>query len=120
MKWFIYNRTQNVNKKSSKDASGTSAPARKRIKVERNDQHYYPLEIPETADDEESNERNKRRLKDELAKVKPNSETLKELMTRTYPMRRRYIMDVAEPPTVTEILSDYPLLKKGTYVSVIA
>lgn len=120
MKWFIYNRTQNVNKKSTKDASGAgAAPPRKRIKVERSDQHYYPLEIPETADDEESNERNQHLLKDELAKAKPNSETLRELMSRTYPMRRRYIMDTVEPPTVVEILSDYPLLKKGTYVSII-
>ena len=119
MKWFIYNRTQNVNKNTAKDTSGTSGPPRKRIKIERNDQHYYPLEIPETANDGESNERNKSLLKDELTKAKPNSETLKELMARTYPMRRRYIMDVAEPPTVTEILSDYPLLKKSTYVSII-
>ena len=81
-KWFIYNRTQNVNKRTRSD---DGAPPRKRQKASNNAHHFYPQAIPETADDDESHERNFGLLKDELSKVKPSSEVLKQLMSRTYP-----------------------------------
>ena len=48
------------------------------------DKHHYPVEIPECADDEESNSRNLSLLKDEVAKSKPSVLSLKELMKRTF------------------------------------
>lgn len=56
-------------------------------------------------------------MKDELAKTKPKPEILKELMARTHPNRREWILDANAERTVGEIINEYPLLKKGTYVS---
>lgn len=38
---------------------------------------------------------------------------------RTYPQRRKWILQDSPCPSVTEILSDYPLLKRSTYVSLL-
>ena len=40
-----------------------------RAKTESADQHYYPNKIPDTADDEESDVRNRTLLKDELSQI---------------------------------------------------
>ena len=56
------------------------------------------------------------RLKEELGKSKPSVEVLKELMMRTYPRRRKRIIQDNPCLFVTEILSDYPFLKRNTYV----
>ena len=53
-----------------------------------------------------------------MAKTKPRTEVLKELMARTYPNRREWILDASAERTVQEIVSEYPLLNKGIYVSV--
>lgn len=39
-------------------------------------------------------------------------------MARTYPHRREWILDANAERTVQETVTEYPLLKKGTYVSV--
>ena len=88
------------------------------MKLASNTQHYHPIPIPGTAKDEESRSRNSQ-LKEELAKGKPSVEVLKELMMRTYPQRRKWILQDSPCPSVTEILSDYPLLKRSTYVSLL-
>lgn len=93
-------------------------PSSKRLKLTDNTQHYYPIPIPEAAEDDESHFRNFSRLKDEAGKSKPSVEVLKELMMRTYPRRRKWIIQDSPCPSVTEIVSDYPLLKKSTYVSI--
>lgn len=97
---------------AKRSAEGPSSS--KRLKLTDNTQHYYPIPIPEAAEDEESQSRHCRRLKDELAKSKPSMEMLKELMMRTYPRRRKWIIQDSPSPSVTEIVSDYPLLKRNT------
>ena len=54
-------------KQKSKMNASASGPPHKRTKTESVDQHYYPNKIPDTADDEESDERNRTLLKDELS-----------------------------------------------------
>ena len=76
--------------------------------------HSYPP-ITESADDEESNERNLELLMEEFAKTKPRNNVLKELMARTYPFRRQTILN--SPMSVTDIILEMPLLKKCTFVS---
>ena len=74
----------------------------------------YP-EIPRSADDEESNERNLSKLREESVKAKPSTEIVKTLMIRTYPVRRASIMDSSS--MVSSILTEMPRLKKCQYVS---
>ena len=81
------------------------------------DKHHYPVEIPECADDEESNSRNLSLLKDEVAKSKPSVLSLKELMKRTFTQRRILLTRAETPMLVKEILADYPPLTKSTFVS---
>jgi len=56
-------------------------------------------------------------LKDEYSKAKPRSEVLKELMVRTFPYRRGWILDTAATRSVSDIIDESPLLKKTIYVS---
>lgn len=50
-KWFIYNRCQNINRKSSNDSDETQP--RKKRKVDSTLKHEYPtILIPEDADDD--------------------------------------------------------------------
>lgn len=118
-KWFIYNRAQNLNK-TSKRAKVIDVPtSSKRQRLSNGDRHFYPAQIPGSADDDESQARNCSRLSEELAKAKPSSEVLKELMSRTYPKRRVWITKASPPPSLTEVMSDFPLLKRSSYVSFI-
>lgn len=52
-----------------------------------------------------------------MAKQKPQPDTLKELMRRTFPNRWDAYVSKNEPATLLEYLHEYPLLKKATYVS---
>ena len=54
-------------------------------------------------------------LKQENAKVKPNMDSVKELMIRTFPRRRKWILD--EEHLVVDICQEYPFLRKQTIVS---
>ena len=109
---------QNSKINVNRETRSSEGPPPKRLKLANNTQHYYPIPIPDTAEDEESRSRNYSRLKEELAKSKP-SVVLKELMMRTYPQRGKWILQDSPCPSVTEILSDYPLLKLSTYVSLL-
>ena len=109
---YIYHRTQNVNRPTEEERS--NGPRQKKIKIIDNARHTYP-EIPRSADDEESNERNLSKLKEESAKTRPSHEIVKTLMIRTYPVRRTSIMDSSS--TVSSILTEMPMLKKCQYVS---
>ena len=109
-KWFIYNRAQNLNRSTTP----SDDPPAKRRKVELA-KHLYPS-IPSCADDDESNRRNVELLKVECLKPKPSCDVLKTLITRTYPFRRASIIDF-DYSTVTDILKDYPALKRCSCVS---
>ena len=109
-KWFVYNRAQNVNKIAKHDKSTDGPSPSKRLKLSGNDQHFYPVSIPATTEDDESRQHNHSRLNDEIAKAKPSADVLKELMTRTYPDRRVWITKTSPPPSLSEIMSDYPHL----------
>jgi len=76
--------------------------------------HAYP-EIPAFSDDEESNKRNLKLLKDEISKIKPSQEVVKSLMTRTFPYRRKAMLD--STISVSEYVKDLPVFKKSEYVS---
>ena len=110
-KWFIYTRTQNVNR--SHDGNGE--PPRKAPKRE-NKKHSYPEIPPPNVEDDTSNVRNLELLEQELAKTEPSHDILMSLMTRTFPMRRPSIVD-SEALSVKDILKQYPLLKRSAYVS---
>jgi len=64
-KWFIYNRTQNINRKSSDDTS----PPRKKKKLATAARHQYPP-VPNSADDETSSQVNIELLQKEWDKPK--------------------------------------------------
>ena len=78
------------------------------------------MQIPATADDAELHVRNCSQLSEEIAKAKPSTEVLMELMTRTYPKQRVWITKASPAPSLTEIMSDFPLLKRSSYVSFIS
>lgn len=82
------------------------------MKEESKGKHCYPV-VPTNAEDETSNSRNLTLIKDELAKPDPCHDTLKLLMSRTFPIRRPSVL---ESDSVTKILEEYPLLKRSAYV----
>lgn len=108
-KWFIYYRCQNVNRQSKQDGN-----PQKKAKLDSRAVHVCP---PTLAEDEVSFGRNVEQLKAEMAKSKPRSDVLKDLMRRTFPNRWDSYVNRNEPPTLLEYLSQYPLLKKASYVS---
>ena len=67
------------------------------------------------SEDEASQQRHKKKLKDEMKRVSPNRQIVRELMKRTFPVRRREVLDGIG--TVQEILSYYPALKSPEEVS---
>ena len=108
----MYHKTQNVNRPTKEERS--NGPRQKKLKVVDCAKHAY-LEIPRSADDEESNKRNLSKLREESVKAKPSTEIVKMLMIRTYPVRRASIMDSSS--MVSSILTEMPMLKKCQYVS---
>ena len=108
-KWYLYYRCQNVNR--------TSKPlgnAPKRTKLDDQTVHLCP---PVHGEDEVSYGRNLDLLKSEMAKPKPRSDVLKDLMRRTFPNRWDAFVNNQEPPTLLEYIAQFPLLKKPAYVS---
>ena len=110
-KWFLYTRDNNVNRPISE--SDGEQP-KKKAKKESKSKHCYPI-VPDNAEDETSNSRNLVLMKEELAKPDPSNESLKLLMSRTFPVRRPFIL---ESDSVQNILEEYPLLKRSAYVGV--
>ena len=110
-KWFLYTQTQNVNKKLSDESE---SPPKKKIKVESLVRHRYP-EIPLSADDNVSMERNLLLLKEESLKSKPSHESVKTLMARTHAVCRAALLE-SQYPSVSSFIQEYPILKRCTYV----
>ena len=79
-KWFIYTRTQNVNRNHDKPTPSDEKNP-KRMKVSNTCKHSYPP-IPDDANDTEANERNLHLLNEECKKAKPRHEVLKQLIAR--------------------------------------
>lgn len=110
-KWFLYYRTQNINRSSKQD--GITCNKAKRPRLEDHAAHLYP---PLHGEDEVSYGRNLELLKAELLRSKPRTDTLKDLMSRTFANRWSAYVDRNDPATLLEYLSLFPLLKKTTYV----
>ena len=111
-KWFIYSRTQNVNRPTPDDSN----PPKKRHKLNSMQKHQYPV-IPPSADDELSNETNLRLLKEEWDRQKDPSK-VKTLFIRTHAIRRAEIVNEESNATVNSILQEFKMLKKSSYVSI--
>lgn len=90
--------------------------ARKRLKIDDKTVHLYP---PLHGEDDVSYGRNIELLKAEIGKPKPRTDVLKDLMGRTFPNRWDNFVNRSEPATLLQYLSEFPLLKKTTYVSII-
>lgn len=88
-KWFLYNRTQNVNRPPSES---DHEPAKKAPKLKDKNRHLYPS-IPDSADDNESNQQNKELLLTEFKKENPSNRNIKNLMTRTFAIRQAAILN---------------------------
>ena len=76
--------------------------------------HPYPS-ITLARDDDVAYERHMRMLNQEMEKLKPNMDNVKELMLRTFTRRRKWILD--ESHLVVNICEKYPFLKKKAIVS---
>lgn len=108
----MYYRCQNVNRKSH-DKFNDDCPA-KRSRLEKQPAHNCPQMVP---DDEVAFGRNVEILAAEVSKAKPRADILKDMMKRTFPNRWDMYLNQS---TLVGYLSDYPLLKKITYVSHVA
>lgn len=106
----MYNRCQNVNRDKDKKAE---KPPSKRQKFEPV-KHMYAAVGPVESEDDVAMERNIGRLKSEIAKPKPNSDVMKELICRTFSARTAVVLTGV---TSDQMLSDYPHLRKENYVS---
>lgn len=112
-KWFIYTRSQNVNRKPSDDDD--AGPSKKKSKLDSLQKHDYPP-IPPYANDEISNERNMHLLKEERGRTKQVTESIKELFIRTHAVQRSLILS-AEYTSACSVLQKFPMLKRSMYVS---
>ena len=64
-----------------------------------------------SGEDQASHDKHVKLLKQECKKVNPNKATCKELMKRTYPIRRPLITKQPYGLTVDHILSEYPAFR---------
>ena len=115
---YIYVKCQNINRKPSR-MNDKGAPVAKRPRYTSESElkacHPYP-ELEENEEDDVSHNRNVQQMKKGLQGAKPNHESLKELMLRTFGKRRSSIITDMKP--VEQICSEYPLLQKANYVNV--
>ena len=93
---------------------GEAAAKRPRYASELKVCHPYP-ELGGNEEDDVSHERNVQQIKKCLHDAKPNHESLKQLMIRTFGKRRNSIITDVKP--VEQICSEYPLLQKANYVN---
>ena len=82
-----------------------------KCKVECARKHKYP-EIPLSADDDVSMERNLQLLKEESLKPKPCHESIKTLMALTHAARRA----ASQYSTISSFIQEYLALRRCTYV----
>lgn len=68
-----------------------------------------------SCDDDVAYDRHMKMLMQEVEKLKPNMDNVKELMLRTFVRRRKWILD--ESHLVVDIYKKYPFLKKKSIVS---
>ena len=108
----IYNKCQNINRKPCSPA-GPSAAKSPKLSTSA---HRYPT-IDE-GEDEISYLRNLDFMDKELKENRPSVTKLKELMSRTFPGRRSWI--VGSAISAKDIWSKFSLLKKSNYVSTLA
>lgn len=113
---FIYTRCQNVNRKTKQFVADHKNDMPKPSKKQKFDpeKHGYPP-LCQDVEDETSLKRNISLLQQELAKAKPNFDSVASLMSRTFQNRRQWILDNTE--NVVEIVKIYPFLSKSAYVS---
>ena len=78
--------------------------------------HDYPALPPPSANDEESDDSNMRRLMEEWGKNVQVTETIKDLFVRTHHLRRALILG-SEYSSASGILQEFPMLKRCMYVS---
>ncbi len=93
-----------------------AGPPRKRSKLADSTAHVVP---PPNADDEISFGRNLELLQAEMGKKNQRSDAIKQLMSRTFANRWQKYTDPLEPEpsSLNQYLSEYPCLKKLSYVS---
>ena len=89
----------------------TSLPTKKRPKL----LDRYPPLNPNDISDESTHERHIKALKSELARDKPRTTALEELMELTFCHRREFVLTYAT--SVEEILATYPALHQPDVVS---
>ena len=78
-----------------------------------NSVHSYPqVDVDE---DKEAYDRNTTKIQHELSLPHPSGEKLSELMKRTFPERRKWVLQGAE--SSQQIWSKFPPLKTASYVS---
>lgn len=77
---------------------------------------YAAIELDRDSKDPLSQQRNSDLLKKEVSKPKAKPDVVRELIKRTLHFRRNLVLEGGRPES---IISDFPHLKKATYVSVI-
>ena len=109
---FLYT-CQNQNRGVGTSTDSDSEPRKK--SKEATKRHLYPI-IPVNSDDQESTQRHLKKLKLEMEKVKPSMEIVKELMARTFAVRREWLLQT-DTLSVAQIIDEYPAIKKTVIVS---
>ena len=80
------------------------------------DHSAHFVSAPDFVDDDVSQQCNIELLKKEIAKTKPKPDVPRELMRRTSTHRWDSFVNKGVPASLNEYISQYPLLKKPTYV----
>ena len=106
----VYNVSKGDKKRQSEEEEA-SPPAKKRPKL----LDRYPPLSPSDITDESTHERHMKAIKDELARDKPRTCVLQELMELTFCHRREFVLSYAT--SVDEILMTYPALRQPDVVS---
>ena len=113
---FLYDKCHNINRKK-KPSEHEQPPAKKVCSI--SSVHSYPrIEEGEGEEDDEAYRRNVSKMEKELSlpKQKQSPSTLKDLMKRTFPQRRKWVLEDAV--SSEEIWTNFPLLKNASFVSI--
>ena len=106
----VYNVSKGEKKRQS-EGEEASPLAKKRPKL----LDRYPPLSPSDITDESTHERHMKAIKDELARDKPRTCVLQELMELTFCHHREFVLSYAT--SVDEILMTYPALRQSDVVS---